>query len=160
MNSVPRPGEGRSTTVTGVPVFPVQPGIFTYTGSNNKLYGAVIREADGSYVTSANQARQGEKLYVVVTGLGQATPTLVTNSVGTGTQNVNLPVAVFLGDKGLPALSARYLFGWVGAYLVEFQVPADAPTGPDQKLIVVALVNNAQDFVVGNTVLLPGVIAP
>jgi uncharacterized protein (TIGR03437 family) len=151
---------GVSTTVTGVPVFPVQPGIFTYTGSNNKLYGAVIREADGSYVTSANQARQGEKLYVVVTGLGQATPTLVTNSVGTGTQNVNLPVAVFLGDKGLPALSARYLFGWVGAYLVEFQVPADAPTGPDQKLIVVALVNNAQDFVVGNTVLLPGVIAP
>lgn len=151
---------GASTIITGVPVFPVQPGIFTYTGANNKLYGAVIREVNGTYVTSANPALQGEKVYVVVTGLGQTTPALVTNSAGTGSQTVNVPMLIFLnGLNGqvVPALSARYMFGWVGAYLVEFQIPADSPIGPDRSLLVVALVNNNQDFVVGNTVLLPAV---
>jgi uncharacterized protein (TIGR03437 family) len=148
---------GASTTVTGVQVFPVQPGIFTYTGANNKLYGAVIREVDGTYVTATNPARPGEKVYIVVTGLGQTTPALVTNSAGTGSQDVNLPIAVFLSGRGLPAISARYLFGWVGAYLVEFQIPSDSVIAPDQSLLVVALVNNGQDFVVGNTVLIPAV---
>ncbi len=149
------------TTVTSVPVQSVQPGIFTYTGSNNKVYGAVIREVDGTYVTATNPARQGEKVYVVLTGLGQATPTLVTNSIGTGSQNVTLPTLVFLGDSVIPGISARYLFGWVGAYLVEFQVPADAPTGPDQKLIVVETSADGNDFLgVSNTVLVPAVSAP
>lgn len=152
---------GATSTITGVKLFSVQPGIFTYTGSNNKVYGGVIREADGTYVTAANPARQGEKLYVVVTGLGQTTPTLVTNSVGTGTQNVNLPTLVFMGDRVMPGLSARYLFGWVGAYLVEFQLPKDAPTGPDQQLLVVETSPDGNDFLgVSNTVLLPAVSAP
>jgi uncharacterized protein (TIGR03437 family) len=152
---------GATSTITGVKLFSAQPGIFTYTGSNNKVYGGVIREADGTYVTAANPARQGEKLYVVVTGLGQTTPTLVTNSVGTGTQNVSLPTLVFLGDRAIPGLSARYLFGWVGAYLVEFQLPKDAPTGPDQQLLVVETSVDGNDFLgVSNTVLLPAVSAP
>ena len=87
---------GATTIVNNVPVTQAQPGIFTYTGSNNKVYGAVIREIDGTYVTSANPARQGEKVYVVATGLGQTTPALITNSAGTGSQNVNLPTLVFL----------------------------------------------------------------
>jgi len=149
---------GATTTVTGVPVFAVQPGIFTYTGPNNKVYGGVIREVDGTYVTAANPAHPGEKVYVVVTGLGQATPALITNSAGTGSQNVNLPTAVFLSGTGFPALSARYMFGWVGAYLIEFQIPKDSPTGPDQKLLVVETSPDGNDFLgVSNTVLLPAV---
>jgi uncharacterized protein (TIGR03437 family) len=141
-----------------VPVLQVQPGIFTYTGPNNKLYGAVIREVDGTYVTATNPAHQGEKVYVVTTGLGQTTPTLVTNSAGTGNQNVILPTAVFLSGRGIPALSARYMFGWVGAYLVEFQIPADSPTGPDQSLIVIETSTDGSTFLgVSNTVLLPAV---
>jgi uncharacterized protein (TIGR03437 family) len=156
---------GANTTVNAVPVFPFQPGIFTNTGTNGKIYGAVIREVDGTYVTAANPARPGEKIYVVVTGLGQTTPTLVTNSAGTGSQSVNVPLAVFLGVDdsrlvGANALSAHYLFGSVGSYLVEFQVPSDALTGPDQHLLVVALINNGNDFVLGNTVLLPAVGTP
>jgi uncharacterized protein (TIGR03437 family) len=152
---------GGSTTVNNVPVFPVQPGIFTFTGSNNKLYGAVIREVDGTYVTATNPARQGEKVYVVVTGLGQTTPTLITNSVGTGSQNVNLPTAVFLSGRGLPGLSARYLFGWVGAYLVEFQIPADSAIGPDQSLLVIETSADGSAFLgVSKTVLIPAVSAP
>jgi len=150
-----------TTTIQGVKVLAVQPGIFTYTGSNNKIYGAVIREVDGTYVTAANPARQGEKVYVVVTGLGQTNPTLVTNSVGTGTQNVILPTAVFLSGRGVPGLSARYLFGWIGAYLVEFQVPTDSAIGPDQTLIVVETSADGNDFLgVSNTVLVPAVSAP
>jgi uncharacterized protein (TIGR03437 family) len=149
---------GGSTTITNVPVLQVQPGIFTYTGPNNKLYGAVIREVDGTYVTATNPAHQGEKVYVVTTGLGQTTPTLVTNSAGTGNQNVILPTAVFLSGRGIPALSARYMFGWVGAYLVEFQIPADSPTGPDQSLIVIETSTDGSTFLgVSNTVLLPAV---
>jgi len=149
---------GGSITITNVPVLQVQPGIFTYTGPNNKLYGAVIREVDGTYVTATNPAHLGEKVYVVTTGLGQTTPTLVTNSAGTGNQNVILPTAVFLSGRGIPALSARYMFGWVGAYLVEFQIPADSATGPDQSLIVIETSADGNTFLgVSNTVLVPAV---
>jgi uncharacterized protein (TIGR03437 family) len=152
---------GAVTTVSNVPVFSVQPGIFTYTGPNNKLYGAVIREVDGTYVTATNPARLGEKVYVVVTGLGQTTPTLITNSAGTGSQNVNLPTAVFLNGQGIPGLSARYLFGWVGAYLVEFQIPSTAATGPDQSLLVIETSADGNTFLgVSKTVLIPAVSAP
>ena len=152
---------GGSTTIPGVPVSLVQPGIFTYTGSNNKVYGAVIRAVDGTYVTATNPARQGEKVYVVVTGLGQATPTLITNSAGTGSQNVNLPTAVFLSGRGVPGISAQYLFGWVGAYLVEFQVPSDSAIGPDQPLVVVETSADGSNFLgVSNTVFMPAVSAP
>src|SRR5579872_535598 len=150
---------GASTTITGVNVLPVQPAIFTSGAPSNKLYGAVIREVDGTFVTAANPARQGEKLYLMVTGLGQTTPALITNSAGTGSQTVNLPVAVFLSGTGLPALSATYLFGSIGTYLVEFQVPSNSPVGLDQPLLVVAVVNNGQTFVTGNTVLLANVVA-
>jgi len=149
---------GSSTTITNVPVFAVQPGIFTFTGANNKVYGAVIREVDGTYVTSANPAHPGEKVYVVATGLGQTNPTLVTNSAGTGSQNVILPTAVFLNGRGIPGLSARYLFGWVGAYLVEFQIPADSAPGTDQNLLVVETSADGNDFLgVSKTVLIPAV---
>jgi uncharacterized protein (TIGR03437 family) len=150
--------KGASTTVPGVPVLAVQPGIFTYAGPNGKLYGAVIRAVDGSYVTPSNQARQGDRLYLVVTGLGQGTPAIITNSAGTGAQNVNLPIAVGVHDNGVPVLSARYLVGSIGAYLVDFQIPLDAPTGPDQSLAIAARVNDTT-FVFGNSVFLPGVIA-
>ena len=140
-------------------VLVIQPGIFTYAGPNGKLYGAVIREVDGSYVTPSNQARTGDKLLMVVTGLGQATPTLITNSAGTGGQNVNIPIVVGVHDNGVAVLSARYLAGYIGAYLVEFQLPANAPTGTDQSLAVAARVNDTT-FVFGNPVFLPGVIAP
>ncbi|HSP67088.1 MAG TPA: Ig-like domain-containing protein [Bryobacteraceae bacterium] len=148
---------GASATVSNVPVFAVQPGIFTYAGPNNIPYGAVIRAVDGSYVTPSNPARRGERLYMVVTGMGQGTPTIVTNSAGTGTQNIALPVVVGISDRGVPVLSARYLFGSIGAYLIEFQVPTDSPVGPNQSLAVAVLTNNGTNYVFGNPVFLPAV---
>lgn len=146
---------GGSTTVSGVPVSAAQPGIFTYAGPGNKVYGAVIRAENGSYVTPSNPARRGETLYLVVTGLGQTTPPAITNAVGIGNQNVNVPVIVGVNNQGVPVLSAQYLVGQVGAYIVGFQIPTTAATGPDQPLAIAAVVNGQAVF--GNPVLLPAV---
>ena len=148
---------GGTVTVSNVPVFAVQPGIFTFAGPNNIPYGAAIRAVDGSYVTPSNPARRGERLYMVVTGMGQGTPTIVTNSAGTGNQNIALPVVVGISDRGVPVLSARYLFGSIGAYLIEFQVPTDSPVGVNQSLAVAALTNNGTTFVFGNQAYLAAV---
>jgi uncharacterized protein (TIGR03437 family) len=148
---------GGNVTVSNVPVFQVQPGIFTFAGPNNIPYGAVIRKVDGSYVTPSNPARRGERLYMVVTGMGQGTPTIVTNSAGTGSQNIALPVVVGISDRGVPVFSATYLFGSIGAYLIEFQVPTDSPVGTNQSLAVAALTNNGTTFVFGNQAYLAAV---
>jgi len=148
---------GGSATVSNVPVFQVQPGIFTFAGPNNIAYGAAIRAVDGSYVTPSNPARRGETLYMVVTGLGQTTPPIVTNSAGSGIQTVAVPVVVGLSDRGVPVSTATYLFGSIGAYLVKFQVPTDSPIGPNQALAVAALTNNGTTYVFGNPVYLAAV---
>lgn len=151
---------GTSTTVQSVPVLVVQPGLFVSAiSANNKSYGYVISETDGTLVTAANPARRGQKYVIYVTGLGQATPTISTNTVGTG-QNVNLPVIVGINNGGVPVLSARYVTGTIGAYLVEFQIPLDAQVGVDQALAVAAVLNDGSDFSdfkFGNPLFLPAV---
>jgi hypothetical protein len=82
--------------------------------------------------------------------MGQTNPAAVTNSPGTGSQNIALPVVVGISDRGVPVLSARYLVGSIGAYLIEFQVPTDSPIGPNQPLAVAGLTNNGTTFVFGN----------
>jgi uncharacterized protein (TIGR03437 family) len=149
---------GASTTVSGVPVAAVQPGIFTFAGANNKLYGIVIHASDGAFVTSSNPARRGDQYYMIVTGLGQVTPATTTGAVGTGTQDVKLSLAVGLHDLGITPISARYLAGYIGAYRVDFVIPPDAPLGPDQNLAIAAYVNGT-DLLFGNPVLMPAVIA-
>ena len=77
---------GTATTITGIQVLAVQPGIINYAGPNGKPYGFVIRALDGSYVTPSAFAHRGETYYLVVTGLGQTTPPITTNAAGTGSQ--------------------------------------------------------------------------
>ncbi len=72
-----------------------------------------------------------------------------------------LPTAVFLNGQGLPGLSARYLFGWIGVYVVEFQIPSNAATGLDQSLLVIETSADGSSFLgVSQTVLIPAVSAP
>jgi uncharacterized protein (TIGR03437 family) len=145
-----------STTVIGVPVLAAQPGIFTYQGPNNKVYGAVIRASDGSYVTPTSPLRRDETYYLVVTGLAQVSPATATNAAGVPNQNVVLPVLVGVNNFGVTVGKVTYLVGSIGVYLVEFQVPLSAATGVDQPLAVAVLVNG--QLVFGNSVFLPGVI--
>ena len=134
---------GVNTTIQGVQVVQAQPGIFTYQGPTGKPYGAVIRAADGSYVTPSNYAHRGETYYVVVTGLGQTSPAASTNSVGIAGLNVIPQVIVGVNNAGVQVVSAQYSVGSIGVYLVGFQIPLTAPTGPDQPLAVAVIVGNS-----------------
>jgi uncharacterized protein (TIGR03437 family) len=153
---------GVTTTITGVQINQVEPGIFYYTGSNGKPYGVVISATDGSYVTANNYAKRGGNYFLIVTGLGQANPTLVSNNTGDN-QSVVLPVVVGVSNAGVPVLSAEYSPGLVGVYAVEFTIPtttstgAPWPTGPDQPLAIYATLPNGQQVFASGSTLLAGI---
>lgn len=149
---------GSPTTITGVPVFAAQPGIFTFAGTNNIQYGAVISAVDGSYVTPTHLANRGGTYYMVVTGLGQTNPTAIsTNSTGVAGENVNAQIIVGVNNAGVPVISAQYLAGSIGVYIVGFQIPATASTGTNIPLAIAAITNNGGQVVYGNPVFLPGI---
>jgi uncharacterized protein (TIGR03437 family) len=146
---------GAITTVTNVPVFAAQPGIFTYVASDTKTYAVVIRAADGSYVGPTNFARRGETYYMLVTGLDETSPTVATGDAGTGTENVIFPTIVSVNNSGVPVVSSQYWEGGVGVYIVGFQIPLNAPTGPAQNIAIGVTVNGST--VVGSIVQIAGV---
>ena len=148
---------GSSATVSGVAVFAAAPSVFNYQGPSGKAYAAVIDASNGNYVTPSNPAHPGGTYYVYVTGLGQASPAISTNSSGTvgATQSVNLPVIAGVNNAGVPVVFAQYATGYIGVYIVGFQIPQDAPTGTDQPLAVAVLVNG--QLVFSNPTYLPAV---
>jgi uncharacterized protein (TIGR03437 family) len=152
---------GSATPVQNVPVLQVQPGILTFPGTNGKTYGVVLRALDGSEVTQTNFAHRGETYYLVVTGLNQTLPATATNDAGIPNQNVAFGVQnmiVGINNLGVPVVSAQYEQGAIGVYLVGFQIPLTATTGPDQNLAVAVLINGSYVFGLGPTnILIPGV---
>ena len=148
---------GATVTVTGVQVLQAQPGQYPspVQGTAGVTYGAIISATDGSLVTLTNPAHRGQNYYLIATGLGQVSPAAQTDSVGVAGQNVVLPVVVGIDDRGVPVISAQYAQGAIGAYLVEFQIPSDAPTGTNQHLALAVTINN--QLVFGNTLTLPAV---
>jgi len=147
---------GSNTTVQNVPVFAAQPGIFTFQGANGKVYGAVQSASNGGYVTPTSFAVRGQTYYLIVTGMGQTLPTTSTDSGGIANQSVALQVVVGVNNAGVPVVSATYQEGQIGVYLIGFQIPLTAPTGPDQNLAVAVIVNGQTIF--GNGVLIGGVM--
>ena len=115
-----------TTQVSGVPVLAAQPGIFTYAGPNNYAYAAVVGASDGLYVTPSHPAVRGQTYYLVVTGLGQTAPAASTDNPGGG-QAANQYVIVGVNNVGVPVLASTYASGLIGAYLVEFTIPANNP---------------------------------
>lgn len=128
-------GEGNPATVM-VPVQQVAPGIFTsiYAG---KPYTVAVRP-DGSYVSPTNPAQRGEDIQVYLTGLGQATPTIDTNTAGVPGQSITATLAVGLNNGGVPLVSAIYAPGLIGVYVVTIHVPSDTKTGPYQPVGIIA----------------------
>ncbi len=146
---------GAITTVSNVPVSAAQPGIFTSPASDGKTYAVVIRAADGSYVGPTNFARRGETYYMLVTGLDETSPTVATGDVGTGAENVIFPTIVSVNNSGVPVVSSQYWEGGVGVYIIGFQIPLNAPTGPAQNIAIGVQVNGST--VVGPIVQIAGV---
>jgi hypothetical protein len=149
---------GASTTVTGVPVLTAQPGIFTYAGPNNLPYGAVISAANGSYVTPSNLAQRGQTYYVIVTGMGQTSPPLTTNSAGIAGENVIPTVIVGVNNNGVPVISATALPDQIGVYLIGFQIPVSTPPSSAAVPLSVAVVLSNGTVVYSNPVYLAGIM--
>lgn len=114
------------------------PGIFL-TGPSGSQIPILIGAADGALVTSTNPARPGNTYRMFVTGLGQTTPTLVTNEfdpleLENGVwvpEPLKLLASVLVGidNGGVPVTWAGYAYDMVGVYEVDFQVPANIATG-------------------------------
>jgi uncharacterized protein (TIGR03437 family) len=123
-----RIGGGTPTTISGVPVFIAQPGVFEYTAANGRRYAAVLRP-DGSWVSPENPARAGETLRIIVTGLGVVNPVTGTNRIGIGGQLVPLTLITGLNNAGVRTISGEYSALGVGLYAVNFEVPASGVIG-------------------------------
>jgi uncharacterized protein (TIGR03437 family) len=93
---------------------------------------------DGSQVSPTNPAQRGETIQLYITGLGQATPAIATNTPGVPDQVIVSPLIVGLNNGGVPLVSSVYGPGLIGIYIVIMQVPADTPTGPYQPIGIVA----------------------
>jgi uncharacterized protein (TIGR03437 family) len=145
-----------------VPVTPYSPGIFQFADSDGQTRAVLVRE-DGSFITVNNPAQPGDTLRMFVTGLGQTTPPLFTDefdplSDQSGTwvpQNlpVNAGVIVGVDNGGALVLSAKYAYGMVGVYEVDFQVPNNAAPGNNAPFAVVVQQGNTVVF--GNGSLIP-----
>ena len=84
---------GGSTTVSSLPLQPLFPGIFETTAFGQRQ--VVATHDNGSFVSPSNPVRKGENITVFLTGLGQTTPALFTNSPGVPGQRVNAIVTPF-----------------------------------------------------------------
>ena len=122
---------GSTGTIT-VPLAVVQPGIFEYlpTGSPTP-YAAIVKE-DGSVVSPANPALRGSTVVMFLTGLGPSSPFLGTGQPGPipPATTVYQPVVVGLNSDGIPALFSGIAPYFVGLNQVNFEIPANASTGP------------------------------
>ena len=144
---------GGTTTVQGVQVFALMPGIFE-TVIEGRKYAVLQRVSDGSYITPQNPARPGDRLRMFVTGLGAVSPATGTGRAGLGGQNVLAALTAGVNDSGVQVLRAEYLAGEVGVYVVEFEIPANSQTGPYQNVALAATGADGQP-VFGNGSFLP-----
>ena len=146
-----------------VAVTPYSPGIFQFVDTDGKTRAVLVRQ-DGSFITLANPARPGDTLRMFVTGLGQTTPPLFTNEFDPLAPDANgdlipqdLPVSasviVGVSNGGVLVLSAKYAYGMVGVYEVEFQVPQNIAADNDAPFAIVVMKGTSVVF--GNGSLIP-----
>jgi uncharacterized protein (TIGR03437 family) len=137
--------QGGSTTLQNVPLGALQPGIFE-TDISGQRWAVLIRQ-DGSFVTPSSPARRGDRLRFFAHGLGPVSPTTATNQAGTGDQQVNAQLIIGVNNAGVPGtVTAEYVEGFVGLYLVTFTVPEDAPSGQRISLSMGAVGPDGQTY--------------
>ena len=139
---------GGSTTVSGIQVLAVQPGVFeSDLGTGRKV--AILLRPDGSLVTAANPALRGEVIRMFATGLGLVAPASNTNRAGVGGQTVVSPLVVGVNDLGVEIVSTELATNMIGVYIVAFRIPLDATTGINRNLALAAVRSDGV-FVFGN----------
>jgi uncharacterized protein (TIGR03437 family) len=143
---------GRRTARAKVQILPVTPGIFEIQKPDSTRQAIILRD-DGSLVDEAHPARRGESLRCLATGLGPLDPSPATNQPVSSPSNIKYSMAVGIHHAGVPFLYARYAKGLIGVEEVGFQVPSDAPSGPNQPFAISVLVNGKMVF--GNSSWIP-----
>jgi uncharacterized protein (TIGR03437 family) len=135
---IPSPGgvtvvinnNGASTTITGVPVQSLQPGIFEVSVEGGRFAAAL--HADYRLVTPSHPARPGEIILLFLTGLGATTPPVGTNAIGPNppAQTALAPV-VGIDDVGMEVIAntAFYAPGLVSVYQINFVVGPNVQSG-------------------------------
>ena len=128
---------GTTSVNQSITVAPYAPGIFqTLDGSGRPT--AVAVKANGSYVSATNPAELNEDIRVFVTGMGQASPFIATNTPGTGNQRVNGSVIVGVNNEGISARFEDTIYAptLIGVYIVTFRMPANTTTGLNRPFVV------------------------
>jgi uncharacterized protein (TIGR03437 family) len=114
------------TTTRDLQVLPVSPAIFV--GPDGV---PVVFDADSGLPLEGNVAHPGQRLQVMLNGLGKVQPDW---STGVAAPAVNTPVVTakvqaYLDGAELPVARATLAPGYVGMYLVEVQLPVVANYG-------------------------------
>jgi uncharacterized protein (TIGR03437 family) len=142
---------GSQTTLDGIPVTVVSPGIFETVMSDGRKR-AVLQHSDGSYVSLQNPARANERLRAFVTGLGRPISSsgfaLGTNQGGIVGDDASPRPAIIVGvnNEGVNVVSAIYAPDLIGVYVVTFDVQSNVPSGSDINFAVAAVLNDVLTF--------------
>jgi uncharacterized protein (TIGR03437 family) len=139
---------GGTTVVPNVPTYPLQPGLFETVNAIGIRYAVAIGD-DGRYIGPGQGARPGEIVRVFVTSVGQTAPATGTNRAGVPGQNVLASLVVGFNNEGVRLVSAEYMVGTVGVYIVAFEVPATATSG-SKPLVVAAVSADGSSLIYSN----------
>ena len=127
---------GAESTISGVPINPVQPGVFQFRDGQSFLAAAL--HVDFSPVTRLRPAAPNEPILLFVTGLGPVEPAVETNVAGPSSPATTVSdVVVGLDGEGMPVLGAFYAPGLVGTYQINFIVASSVRPGDRQLSVVV-----------------------
>lgn len=128
---------GSTSVNQTVTIAPFAPGIFQTLDSAGRATAVAVK-ANGTYVTPSNPADRGEDLRIFVTGLGQASPFISTNTPGTGTQRVNASVIIGVNNEGITARMEDTIYAptLIGVYIVTFRLPANVTPGTNRPFVV------------------------
>ena len=137
---------GSRTTVTGVPLFTVQPGVFEFIANGVRV--AAVLHADFQPVTPANPARPNEIVLLFITGMGLTNPAVGTNVVGPAPPATSvLQPVVGIDDAGVEVLGSFYAPGLMTVFQINLRIPGNAQTG-NRKLSVIAGGVSSQDSLI------------
>jgi uncharacterized protein (TIGR03437 family) len=114
------------TTTRDLQVLPVSPAIFV--GPDGV---PVIFDADSGLPLEGNVAHPGQRLQVMLNGLGKVRPDWPTGvtAPAVNTPAVTAKVQAYLDGSELPVARATLAPGYIGMYLVEVQLPVVANYG-------------------------------
>lgn len=122
---------GTVVSVSGIPVFSEQPGIFEIPLPTGGTVGAVIHASTGQLVTPQNPAQRQEPLSIFFTGGGALRPAVNTGALGPIPPAVMTEsLTVSFDDREALLLFSGYAPGFVGLYQANFTIPAGGGCGP------------------------------